>query len=170
MQKKSPRRGGVLSFTPLRKSLKHYPYMAVLYMKEAILRCSISPVVMKETACLTDWLFPRVRAVRLCVQAVSDEHCLFNTFVEHPSVTLAGLPHKFYLGKVCLVWQVLSSQGALTPMNAMFVKLLKNILNSSCTVCHACLSYTLTTQIYTRKPVRRPNWENKFMLCLVPRL
>lgn len=103
MQKKSPRRGGVLSFTPLRKSLKHYPYMAVLYMKEAILRCSISPVVMKETACLTDWLFPRVRAVRLCVQAVSDEHCLFNTFVEHPSVTLAGLPHKFYLGKVCLV-------------------------------------------------------------------
>lgn len=85
------------------------------------------------------------------VQASSDEHCLFSTFVAHPSVTLAGLLHKFYLVEVCLLWQVLSSQGALTLLNAMFVRLLKNILNSSCTVCHACLSNTLTTQIYTKK-------------------
>ena len=78
--------GGVLSFTPLRKSLKHYPYMAVLYMKEAILRCSISPVVMKGTACLTDWLFPRIRAVRLCLFKPLQMNTVYSAHLLHIQV------------------------------------------------------------------------------------
>lgn len=42
MQKIS--KAGVLSLTRLRKTLKHYPYMTVQYMKEAILSCSIFPL------------------------------------------------------------------------------------------------------------------------------